>query len=373
MPRNTLWYQGVARQIARGFRAFDIEVSFHCGLLDEADLLQWINNYNPQLIFEMNRPRGDISFLPRHIVHICWVVDFNGRPITDFNGSDITYLFGPKWIEKFPFNSFYRWFGPGACEQEYFPEACEFKYQSSFIGHIPRPWSPGELSRNISSNDKRLLFSEVLPELEKNFIEFKSRLKIPEDYVDILYDIAENVFGSEVVLDNVLKYDLSGRLIRLLNRQQLLDKILDITNLAIFGPANWLEWPNYKNCYHRFLETSEEMRWVYCRSRFNFHENGNGMHFRVMDCMASGGLIFIPKGEYDDRTGGIKNFFMSDKHYVEFDIGDLEDKYQFYVNNPRQAQKIRYSAAVIIRENHTWTHRVKSILDDLMYLGYKIG
>jgi hypothetical protein len=371
MPRDTAWYQGIVKQIALGFSAFGVEVSYGCGLLGEEELLLWVKKYNPQLIFEMNRPRGDIPFLPKNIIHVCWLVDFNGRPITDFYGSEITYLFGPKWLEKFPYDSFYRWFGPGACIESYYPDNSSFIYESSFIGHISKPWSNAELSRNISARDKPLLFGDVLPVLEQYMDKFRSELKSPEDYNELLYFIAKEKFNTEVKLDPVLKYDLSGRLIRLLNRRQLINKIINIADLSLFGPKNWEEWPEYKPFYKKFLETSDEMRTVYNASRINLHENGNGMHFRVMDCMASAGLLFVPKNEYDEREGGIKSFFKPDKHYVEFDLEDLHDKYKFYLANTHQAEKIRYAAIEEIKRSHTWMHRVKSIFNDLDCLGYK--
>lgn len=373
MPRNTIWYQGLVKQIATGFSVFGVEVSWHCGLLNEEELLQWVKKYNPQVIFEMNRPSGDIPFLPKHIIHICWVVDFYGRPISDFHGSEITYLFGPKWLEKYPHDGFCRWFGPGACTASYYPDDSPFIYEASLLGHIPKPWSEEELNRNISATDESLSFGDILPVLEQYMSKFGTGFKAHEDFYNLLYSIVKEKFNLDVKLDHVLKYDLSERLIRLLNRRQLVDKIVETADLSLFGPQNWEEWPEYKPFYKRFLETGSEMRAVYNSSKINFHENGNGMHFRVMDCMASAGLIFVPKNEYDEKEGGIKNFFKPDEHYVEFDLDDLHDKYAFYLRNPGQAEKLRYAAVEEIKRNHTWTHRVKSIFDDLGYLGHKIA
>lgn len=373
MPRNTVWYQEVIRQIAKGFSAFGVEVSCHCGLLDEEEMSHWVKKYNPQVIFEMNRPGGDIPFLPKHIVHICWIVDFYGRPIADFHGSEITYLFGPKWLEKFPHDGFFRWFGPGACTESYYPGNGSFVYEASFVGHIPKPWSDEELSRNISDADEGLSFGDVLPVLEQSLRKHGTEFKAHEDFYSLLYSLVKEKFNVDIKLDHVLKYDFSERLIRLLNRKQLVDKIIEVSDLALFGPKNWQEWPEYKPFYKKFLETCNEMKAVYNSSMINLHENGNGMHFRVMDCMASGGLIFVPKSEYDEREGGIKNFFKPDEHYVEFDLDDLQDKYMFYLRDTRQAEKLRHAAVEEIKRNHTWTHRVNSVFDDLNYLGHQIA
>ena len=368
LPRNTIWYQGLAKQLKNAGAKFNITT--YCGLLDEAELLAWIVNHDTHIILEMNRPRNDIPYLPSNIIHICWVVDFNGRPISDFQGSELTYLFGPKWLEKYHGSSFFRWFGPGVCLSNYYPDDTPFLSRAAFAGHIPLPWSDEELLRTITKpTNKPVTFGEFLPELELALLKNRNNLKVHDDYVDLIANMLLTQHGTEMELDRKLEYDMTGRLIRLLNRTQLIDSIIDVIDcFDIYGPLNWLSWPKYKPYYKKYLTLSSEMRNIYAAS-LNLHE-GNGMHFRVLDCMASAGLIFVKKGEYDEKAGGIKTFFLPDKHYVEFDLDDLNDKLNFYLFNQKAADKIRFCAAEEVKKNHTWCKRFESIFEDLKQLGY---
>ncbi|WGS85280.1 glycosyltransferase [Methylomonas sp. UP202] len=368
-PRDNAWYRHLAGQIAGGFAGRDVRLSWHCGPLSEAEMLAWIKERGTRVIFDMNRPRSDLPYLPADIVHICWVVDFNGRPISDFQGSEITYLFGPKWLEKYPHHAFYRWFGPGACPKSYYPSGAAPAGRAAFVGHIPRPWRTEELARDISQSDPPLKFGEFLPHIEQALLEHRASLKVHEDYMCLLTDLALSVFGVELAFDRTLAYDMTGRLIRLVNRRELLDALVDLKlPLDIYGPENWRDWPAYRDYYRRFLNDPGDMRAVY-ESSMNFHE-GNGMHFRVVDCMASAGLIFVRKGAYDENPGGIKTFFTPGEHYIEFDIDDLSDKVGFYRDNPQEANRIRNNAAQEILNHHTWRHRVDSIFNDLKTIGY---
>lgn len=368
MPRDNAWYRMVAAQIAHGFAAHGFVVSTHCGVLDESRLANWIKLHRPRLIFEMNRPRADIPFLNKSIIHLCWVVDFNGRAISEFQGSEITYLFGPKWLEKVTVPGCYRWMGPGVCPESYFPEPSCYRYDASFVGHIPNPWSDEELARNVAADGAFLAFSAILPHLVDEYNRHKPSLKTHQDYLKLIRELATREFQVEIDLNHQLEYDLTGRLIRLINRRELIDKLITVTDLALFGPQNWQNWPEYQRFYRHFLETSQQMRAVYHQSRINLHE-GNGMHFRVMDCMASAGLMFIRRNDYDDKPGGIKNFFEPGQHYVDFDLDDVADKYAYYQKNHQLADKIRQAGFHAVLKQHTWRHRVADILGDLKQLG----
>jgi hypothetical protein len=367
LPKNNSWYHELALILGDAFSTVGIDACSHCGELDAEAVYDFAKKNRVQLVFDMNRPRADLPLLSVDIIHICWVVDFNGRPISDFCGSDITYLFGPKWLEKVNGDGIYKWMAPGVCVRRYFPDSSSFEFNASFVGHIPKPWSKPEMARNISSSNHELCFGDLLDDWEKVLLENRKYLKVHDDYINLLSKFVESEFGVKLALDRSLEYDLTGRLVRLLNRRELLDRVISVVDLSIFGPTNWSEWPAYFHYYRNFLETSSEMRAVYASSKVNFHE-GNNMHFRVLDCMASGGLIFVRKNEYDEKPGGIRNFFQPGKHYVEFDLDDLEDKYRFYSENVRLCEKIRGEAVNEVRNNHTWLHRVRQIILDISRL-----
>jgi len=370
LPRDTPWYQGLILQISRGFNELNFNVSHHCGLLNEEQLLRWVKNHTPDVIFEMNRPRNDIPYLPKDIIHICWVVDFNGRNFSDFNGSEITYLFSPRWIEKSQNTAnITKWLGPGACPEDYykidnFPYQCE----ASFIGHIPNPWSTDELNRSLSKQQTSITFGKLIPFLMAALKKNKYQLKIHDDYINLAQELCKKHFNNTAEFDKTLEYDISGRLIRLINRMDLIDKLLfHIDDLFLYGPDNWKRWEHLEAHYKGFLNTPSKINKIYNSTQINFHE-GNGIHFRVMDCMSAGGLLFAKKTDYDEKLGGIKTFFSPDKHYVEFELDNVHEKINFYLDNPDKANAIRYNAFSEIRNKHTWKHRADSIINDLKQL-----
>ena len=117
-----------------------------------------------------------------------------------------------------------------------------------------------------------------------------------------------------LVLDEVLRYDVTCRLIRHLNRTDLADAVLDAdAGLALFGPVNWSRWPRYAPHYRGWLATPDALRRVYATSRVNLHE-GTGIHFRQMDAMSTGGLLFFRETANDqvmqkvDADGNLLGF-----------------------------------------------------------------
>jgi len=373
MPRDTAWYRILLRQLARGFSQSGLQVSCHCGLLDEAGLSAWVEQYRPDVVLEMNRSRKDVPFLSKEIAHICWLVDFNGRAISDFYGSDITYLFSANWLDKFGYDGLYRWLAPGSCVDDYYPYPTDFQYSAAFVGHIPKPWSEDELAVDISADSRPLRFGEVLPLLEPLVVARRNYLNVHDDYLHLLKTVVNTQFNRDVRLTHKLEYDISGRLIRMLNRRELIDNILAVTDVALFGPRNWAEWDCYRSYYRCQLDSVEQLRQVYVGAQINFHE-GESAHFRVMDCMASGGLMLIKKNHWDDLVGGgIANFFTAGRHYVEFHADEVGDLCRYYLSNPTSAQRVRDAAASAVRRAHTWRHRAEAILSDLTSLGYKLA
>ncbi|WP_190303186.1 MULTISPECIES: glycosyltransferase family protein [Methylomonas] len=364
MPKDNPWYWSVAAQIAQGFSALGLQASYYCGTLTEAELAGWVACHKPQLIFDMNCSRADRPGLGSDIFHICWVVDFNGRSLEAFAGSDITYLFAAEWLQSCGSRENYHWLPPGVSAECYFPQAGAFSHIASFVGHIPKPWSEAELQRNIAAGDRVLRFADVLPMLEDTLTRHKSRYVVQADYNALLSELATQHFGVNIRFGAVLDYDLSGRLIRLLNRRALVDQLVEIEGLAIYGPDNWALWPQYRPFYQRFLSSVDELRAVYNQSQINFHE-GCSMHFRVVDAMACRSLLFVKNHGYHEGDAGLDRFFEPGVHYVAFQAENLIELYQYYSNNTNLADKVRDAAFQAITAQHTWRHRAEQIIEDL--------
>jgi hypothetical protein len=364
LPRDTDFYRGLLAQMQRGFAAHGVRTSGALRLLDADDMRDWCGTHRPDAVFEMNRPRRDAEFVPRHIAHVCWVVDFNGRPLAHFEGSEITYLFSDAWPEHYPHSGFHRWFGPGACEHDYPETEHRGEVDASFVGHVPNPWSPAELARDLTGVGA-CTFGELLPAIETLVREHRDGLHSTEDFMDLVDRACRARCDRGLELDEVLRYDVTCRLIRHLNRCDLADAVLAANaGLALFGPANWSRWPRYAPFYRGWLATPEALRRVYATSRVNLHE-GTGIHFRQMDAMSTGGLLFFRETANDGAEGGIARLFTPHEHYVPFTLATLGDRLHEVLEDPARATAMRIAAARAIRAAHTWRHRAGEVLADL--------
>ncbi len=365
LPQETHFYRGLLAQMRRGFEAEGVATSGLCRLLGADEMAAWCAAHRPDVVFEMNRPRQDAPFLPREIAHVVWVVDFNGRSLEHFAGSEITYLFGLTWPSRYPHRGFHRWFGPGACPVDYAAEpGSEAGVDASFAGHIPRPWSAAELAREVTDGG-RLTFGALLPDLERELRAARGRLYTADDFVAIAARIAAQRGAGALQLDATLRYDVSGRTVRMLNRTDLIDRVLEATrSLSLHGPENWAAWPRYAPYYRGVLETPAELRAVYQAARLTLHE-GNGVHFRAMDCLSAGGLLFFRTTVHDHLPGGLATLFEPHVHYVPFALDELPAVAAEYLGDGARAARVRRAGAAAIRAGHTWQHRAREVLRDL--------
>ena len=107
----------------RGLEAHGTEV--FCGLEypDESSMIGFCRNFRPDVIFEMNRTRNEVPYLPKEIKHIAWIVDTNGRENSYFSGSDIIYFIGANWLRANSSGSaLTEWLPPGVCGESYYYE-----------------------------------------------------------------------------------------------------------------------------------------------------------------------------------------------------------------------------------------------------------
>lgn len=366
LPRDTPFYRGVIAQMVRGFSALGLRVHGHLGLLGADDFLAFYSQHQPDLVLEMNRPRGEAEFIPKAACHICWVVDFNGRPLAHFEGSELTYLFGPASIERYPHSGFCRWLGPGACPVDYAPTTLPFSHDASFAAHIPRPWSRAELDRPVAVGATTTThFGDILRPIEEKLNAQQDALVSAEEYFAFVDAECLRRSGVPAALDDRLRYDISGRLVRTLNRRTLVDRVLEVgCSLQLFGPPNWLAWPRYAPHYARELTTPPEMRDVYASSRINLHE-GAGIHWRSMDIMSTGGLLFFRESPEDHLPGGMNSLFEPEVHYVPFTIDNLPQRLAELLADPEKGARIRRNAAAEIARAHTWESRARDILRDV--------
>jgi len=371
-PRSTPFYEGLLGQMLRGFQAAGCEASGLCRHLGAQELRDWCAAHRPHAILEMNRPGRDVPFLPAGVRHIVWVVDFNGRHVSYFEGSDITYLFGPGWVRAYPHRGFHRWLGPGTDPSIYAPHGHgpRFPIEANFAGHIPAPWTEGELDRDLTGGFGAYRFRDLLPALGRWLLEIpKHRRPRVTDSLEAASYFCGQATGYPVVVDERLAYDIRGRTIRQVRRAALVDGILaQCPGLQIYGPPTWPQWPQYAPHYRGQLERPEELSDVYRRSAVTFHE-GNGIHFRSIDAMACGALLFFLEHPEDRLPGGIETQFAPGVHYVSFNAKNFPEQIARYRRDKAAANAVRKQALQEILHAHTWRHRAEQVLCDLRDVG----
>ena len=381
LPRPTGFYRGLLPQMLRGFEEAGFEVSGTYETLDEQGLLEWCRTHKPDVVFDMNRTRSEVPSLPRPVLHATWIVDFLGRSEEQIQGSDLTYFFTTGWVSTFRHDTFTDWLPPGSCSSTYGPSGAPFASDVSVAGHVPPPWSEAELARNVSRTEKPLTFRDVLASFEEYVqgIDPNSDEAVTHtSHWDEINRIARAATGDDITDDPTVRYDLLGRLPRTGLRQSMVTEALEAgASLRIFGTKGWAAWPKLAPHYRGFLEDPSALSSVYASSRINLHE-GEGMHFRSLDCLGSGGMLFYcTRTKSTDKRGGW-NFapvgarvndtmrpLVAGEHYVEYYPGEFAEKARFYLDRPHLAAKLRQNARTVIAEHHTWRHRALKIARDL--------
>lgn len=373
LPRVTPFYTSLIFQMKRGLEAHGVDV--WCGLqhMDEVSLLEFCREWKPDAIFEMNRTRNEIPSLSKSIKHIAWMVDSNGRPASHFKDSEIIYFFGHDWMNAYQStDSFVDWLPPGVCPQTYFYSESDKISDFSFVGHIPLPWDDKDKNRIVATAPNvQVTFGDIL---EPFINRAKSMIRenfIIDTYIEVAIQLIKEICKENFILnmDTVMRYDIGHRTIRMLYRKELIDLVLQFSkNIRIFGPSNWQMWPEYKDYYISFLSNPIDIRKVYQTSRINLHE-GVALHFRSIDCLASGGLLFyFENGPADNAKEGICHYFEPDYHFILFNKENFVEKSLYYLSNEYLRRKIGQAASREAMQKHTWYHRWKKILNDIKRL-----
>ncbi len=93
LPRPTPFYITLFQGIKKGFEKVGFTVSGQVENLGRDALLKFCRKFKPHTIFEMNRSRAQIPWLPKEIVHIAWIVDLLGNRPEHYRNSEVIYFF----------------------------------------------------------------------------------------------------------------------------------------------------------------------------------------------------------------------------------------------------------------------------------------
>lgn len=124
------------------------------------------------------------------------------------------------------------------------------------------------------------------------------------------------------------------------------------------------EIKSYSKSYKKYPKNKEDAAKIYNSSKINLKldlENKNqpksNPDRQTLEILASGGFLLAHENQ------NMKIYFESSKQLETFkNISDLIDKIDFYLNNPKIAQKIAQLGQFEVVKKHTFSARARSIL-----------
>ncbi len=375
LPSESIFYRRLFAFLSNAFQQLNFEVSGGYKLLTDNEMVQWVSDKKPNYVFEMNRIKDEIPSLHElNIPHIAWIVDFQGRDETHIKGSDITYFFDPDWDENYTTGGLQDWLPPGTCTDTFFPsKQSRIKecFDFSFIGHIPKPWSDKELLRPLQK-DSHITFKTLLNKYIDHLKTTEFELKTHKNLSDIIEKLTKQLVGTDILLPLEIKYDLMERTKRMKNREELISFASGKSEvIAIYGSSNWAKWYKYKKYYKNFASCPNRLNNIHQNTKRNLHD-GVSFHFRAIDCMASGGLIFHYNNKSKKKLNqdqkpecGLHNFFNKKSHFIEFQNNTFDNAFEISNQLEYAGSKAQKETRKIIAAHHTWRHRAKKIISDI--------
>lgn len=182
----------------------------------------------------------------------------------------------------------------------------------------------------------------------------------------ITYDDTRALLGESRAFSKAINY-LAQTYPRLLDRQELVSKILQISgSLELYGPG-WNTHHEFRNYHKGFIESQTALLDVYRRSYINLANNthGLGLHSRTLECMAVGGFIFTHTSPHDGKPGGMLTSFEPEVHYGAFTPENIQEEARRWLKDEKKRKEVGRRAAAVIRGQHCWHHRAQQIVNDL--------
>lgn len=129
--------------------------------------------------------------------------------------------------------------------------------------------------------------------------------------------------------------------------------------LKVFGPG----WDYYQSAMEKWggqLNSTYDLWSTYKKTKINLANNthGLGLHSRVLESMACGGLVATHKSKRDSQDGGFLSSFKEGEHFVYID-----DRYLLELLKDDDARKkITKNAFEVIEASHTWLARARQLV-----------
>lgn len=365
------FYLQMIRSLANGFRAAGLNCLYSNKNLNDEAFDQFIGNSSTQAVLQINKPLLDRPNWRKRVQHLLWLQDyrFNGKLICDdLGGSDWYYfLIHPKafniknlehnnWSVLSPGCGFL-----GGKQRNFFAyDSLKYGCDMSLAGFIPEPI---EYSAPFveNANGTILSIADILDRLPKHIL-CQSHFDLDEIHAAVR-DICEKM-GSVAMTDEKMQ-NFDEILPRTLERELLADMAISVSNsFKIYGPKSWKSWDKFRRYYKRYISDPNEMRKVFKHSKVNLHNSGLGMHFRVLDCFAAGGVMAVNRTPLDNLKGGILEHFEPGVHFEHYNFDDFTEVAKSLLANKEKRVKMSNNAYAEAINRHSWYHRALQIIED---------
>jgi hypothetical protein len=234
------------------------------------------------------------------------------------------------------------------------PDRCDF----SFCGFIPKPLVNCVVGQ--ARDGTSVLLVQLVQALPSGAV---SQAQFSLGDIRRALDAACHRYGWTLI-DEALMY-IDEMVVRTVDRVHVVTELMQVSrNIEIWGPDSWLRWPDFAPLYRGQLQPIHLDAIVYQASRINVHNGRLAMHFRVVDCMAAGGFVFINQTPSDMQPDGIGNYFEPDVHYGSYRLDEVGAVARRYLEDEKARLKIAEEGRRAVLAGHTWQHRAAQIVKD---------
>lgn len=392
---KNIYYFSQVLSLMKGFH----QVGVDCQLLDiaTASLEGRLEELQPSIVFEINKTRNQwMGKIPQEAMHIAWVQDAwffdeakNGKSLhrndVNFGGSELVYfLLHPRYFAlEERLGSFMAWGELFAgVDEDVFSlqeQGAVVDDAASLCGYIPSPvskWQSIWGENIVSGGGGRNVSVGYLIERLMEYHKVSISKHTTDDIHQIILDEVCQVLDRQVSLDELMAIFgdhwllllLDTELPRIPDRYQLAKAALSNgLSLDIYGPSQWLHWPEFKDSYRKNVLWARQLAEIYGKSQFNLHNGAFGMHSRVLESMAVGGAVFVNHSEHA-RGGDIHQHFSAGEDFILYETDKIDDTIAWWKGRKQQLREIGVAAAEKISRKHLWRHRAQQILADVTQL-----
>lgn len=358
--------------LRQGFEALGCVAHAGWPLLDRRMLRAFCASFKPDIVFEVNRTGGQAFDGKPPCLHVAWIEAFRNemRWIGDrLEGSDRLYFMLPPDLLGRPDMVGVEWqlLAPGADPEVFHPAATAPRWDLSLCGHLYAPLprqvmdAPVMIRGTAMGTVGQLWQTAASWPMERHTLGYDA---VVGNVVSHYRRLGADLGTADLTLETAFLID--EYIPRTASRTAIADAMLQLSaKVRFFGNAGWLLWPRFAPYYGGEITTPQELARLFRQTAINMHIALWPLHFRTIDCMAAGGLVFINQVEHPGKAAAFDAEFENGIHYVGYDGESFVETARRYLADPSARARIGAAAAARIAERHTWRHRAERILADL--------